>query len=448
MADSPDHKASALLRASHLPLVQSVFQSVSSLLSGVKERYPLLGLVGGVAEVGVRGVSEEALRRATPLLQSLEPQIDLANRLALTGLDSLERTFPILNQSTEEVWVVDSLDGALDQLERASDSVRTAGRQLQETQVGQAAAAGLDNVLSLLEDSAAFYLPLPPTLRREWEMKVQQYEDEDDGDEPGLWTRVRSLLLTLSLQLYHRMLKAREQLQGAARTLGGAAEQVGLTRVLELTGELLQYFQSLLVALLFRAESLREATLRELVERAAMLAQLSPIQQVRELPVQIQQLLHDLQELSKILLQFLINTTPLYSMLEQPSPQQVEDFLNKEDFSDSSSRRSSANSLFLKAMDGRPRRRRSIYSRTTRAAGGPQSPDPPNGRRSSTKEPSTPEMDGAAHPSEGNALRRPSATELLLMPLKQFVAQSQKALEYLSPNSSDGAAIVTETDDS
>ncbi|XP_016518906.1 perilipin 6 isoform X2 [Poecilia formosa] len=448
MADSPDHKASALLRASHLPLVQSVFQSVSSLLSGVKERYPLLGLVGGVAEVGVRGVSEEALRRATPLLQSLEPQIDLANRLALTGLDSLERTFPILNQSTEEVWVVDSLDGALDQLERASDSVRTAGRQLQETQVGQAAAAGLDNVLSLLEDSAAFYLPLPPTLRREWEMKVQQYEDEDDGDEPGLWTRVRSLLLTLSLQLYHRMLKAREQLQGAARTLGGAAEQVGLTRVLELTGELLQYFQSLLVALLFRAESLREATLRELVERAAMLAELSPIQQVRELPVQIQQLLHDLQELSKILLQFLINTTPLYSMLEQPSPQQVEDFLNKEDFSDSSSRRSSANSLFLKAMDGRPRRRRSIYSRTTRAAGGPQSPDPPNGRRSSTKEPSTPEMDGAAHPSEGNALRRPSATELLLTPLKQFVAQSQKALEYLSPNSSDGAAIVTETDDS
>ncbi|PWA28211.1 hypothetical protein CCH79_00018575 [Gambusia affinis] len=243
MADSPDHKTSALLRASHLPLIRSVFRSVSSLLSGVKERYPLLGLVGDVAEVGVRGVSEEALRRATPLLQSLEPQIDLANRLALTGLDSLERTFPILNQSTEEVmthlkdaffltlddvqvWVVDGLDGALDQLERAADSVRTAGRQLQETQVGQAAAAGLDNVLSLLEDSAAYYLPLPPTLRREWEMKVQQYEDEDDGDEPGLWTRVRSLLLTVSLQLYHRMLKAREQLQGAVRTLGGAAEQV------------------------------------------------------------------------------------------------------------------------------------------------------------------------------------------------------------------------------
>lgn len=64
-----------------------------------------------------------------------------------------------------QVWAVDGLDGALDQLERAADTVRTEVRHLQETQVGQAAAAGLDNVLTLLEDAAAYYLPLPPTLR-------------------------------------------------------------------------------------------------------------------------------------------------------------------------------------------------------------------------------------------------------------------------------------------
>ncbi|XP_038128502.1 perilipin 6, partial [Cyprinodon tularosa] len=409
---------------------------------------------------GVRSVSEEAVRRASPLLRSLQPQIELANSLALTGLDSLERNFPILNQSTDEVMthlkdaifltlddvqllVVDGLDGALDQLERAADAVRMAVRQLQESQVGQAATAGLDNILSLLEDTTAYYLPLPPTLRREWEMRVQEYEDEDDGDEPSLWTRVRSLLLTLSLQLYHRMMKVREQLQRYARTLGGAADQVGLTRVLEITGQLLQYLQNLVVALLFQAESLREATIRGVVERAAMLAELGPIRQLRELPVQIQQALRDLQELSKVLLQFVINTTPLYNMLEQSTPQEVEDFLNKEDFSESSSRRSSASNLFLKAMDGRPRRRRSLYSHAF-TAGGPQSPDPPNGRRSSTKDSSNPETDGTAHPSEGNALRRPSATELLLTPLKQFVAQSQKALEYLSPNSSDGTATKTD----
>lgn len=61
---------------------------------------------------------------------------------------------------------------------------------------------------------------------REWELRVQEYEDEDEDDEPSLRTRVRSLLLNLSLQLYHRLMKVREQLQKAARTLGDAANMV------------------------------------------------------------------------------------------------------------------------------------------------------------------------------------------------------------------------------
>lgn len=124
--------------------------------------------------------------------------------------------------------------------------------------------------------------------------------------------------------------------------------------------------------------------------------------------------------------------------LQRPSHQEVEDFLNQEDFlSDSSRRRSSANSLFLKAMDGRPRRRRSLHSRAPRGPGAPQSPDPPNGRRSSLKD--TPEGDGVPLPSDSVGQRRPSTTELLLSPLKQFVTQSQKAFEYLSPNAPENA---------
>lgn len=57
-------------------------------------------------------------------------------------------------------------------------------------------------------------------------MRVQEYEDEDEDDEPGLWTRVRSLLLSLSLQLYHRMTKVREQLEGAMKTLSDGADMV------------------------------------------------------------------------------------------------------------------------------------------------------------------------------------------------------------------------------
>lgn len=64
-----------------------------------------------------------------------------------------------------QLWVVDGLDGALDQLERLSDAARAAVLQLQDTQVGRAAASGLDDVLSRLEDATAYYLPLPPTLR-------------------------------------------------------------------------------------------------------------------------------------------------------------------------------------------------------------------------------------------------------------------------------------------
>lgn len=64
-----------------------------------------------------------------------------------------------------QLWVVDGLDGALDQLERLSDAARAAIQQLQDTQVGRAAASGLDDVLSRLEDATAYYMPLPPMLR-------------------------------------------------------------------------------------------------------------------------------------------------------------------------------------------------------------------------------------------------------------------------------------------
>ncbi|KAE8289379.1 hypothetical protein D5F01_LYC13268 [Larimichthys crocea] len=431
---------SAVLRVSRLPLVRSAFQSVTSAYSEVKGRYPLLGLMGGAAEVATHA----AMMRATPLLQSLEPHIEVANSLALVGLDRLEKNFPVLNQSTDEVmghlkdavlltlddvqvWVVDGLDGALDQLERLSDVARSAVHLLTDTQVGRAAASGLDDVLSRLEDATAYYLPLPPTLRREWETRVQDYEDEDEDDEPGLWTRVRGLLLNLTLQLHHRMTKVRGQLQSAAATLTDAADSVGLGQVLELVGQLLQYLQRLLVALLFQTESLRELSLNRVKGQAVMLAELRPVRQIRELPVQIQQLLQDLQELSKIVLQLVINATPLYNMLQQPSHQ--------ESLPEGDGRTSSPPPESLLA--GCPWLR------------WPPTPElstsTPNGRRSSLKDPAAPEADSP--PLLSAAVRRQSATELLLAPLKQFVSQSQRAFEYLSPNTADTGEDDTATSD-
>lgn len=101
--------------------------------------------------------------------------------------------------------------------------------------------------------------------------------------------------------------------------------QVGLGLVLELVNELLQYMQNLLVAMVYWVESVGGPVLTGLRSPALVLAELRPVRQIRDLPAQIQQLLRDLQELSKILLQLVINTTPLYNMVRnhpQISPRQ------------------------------------------------------------------------------------------------------------------------------
>ena len=107
----------------------------------------------------------------------------------------------------------------------------------------------------------------------------------------------------------------------------------------------------------------------------------------------------------------------------------MEDFLNQERFTTQiAPRRDSSSSLFLKAMDGRPRRRKSLYSRARLDAGGHQGAGA-----------TTPTManGGGPEPGEGpppvSSQRRASATELLLTPILQLVSQSQKAFEYLSP---------------
>lgn len=71
----------------------------------------------------------------------------------------------VLTLDDAQLWLMDSVDGALDQLERLSDAVRTAVQQVQDTQMGRAASSGLDDVLSRVEEATAYYLPLPPTLR-------------------------------------------------------------------------------------------------------------------------------------------------------------------------------------------------------------------------------------------------------------------------------------------
>ncbi|XP_062320974.1 perilipin 6 [Osmerus eperlanus] len=453
--NSWNNEANVVQRVVHLPLVRSVAQSVASAYKDVKGRYPFIHLVGVVAELGVRNMSQAALQRATPLLESLEPQIEVANEYACVGLDQLEKSFPVLHQSSEEV--VDHLKDAFfltldnmqlqatDMAEQLAVALSASIAALQGSQLGRTATASLDEVLTRLEEVTAHYMPLPLTLRREWELMMQQYddEDEDENEEVGILTRFRGLLLSLGLQLYHRLSKLRERLDQVVTTLGNAADKVGLSRVLAMMGLVLQRLQILYVALVFRVEALRDLALGQIRRQAQVLVELGPIRQVRELPVQVQLLLGEVQELGMIALQLLVNTTPLYNMIEQPSDQEVEDFLNREDFiSASSSRRSSANSLFLKAMDGRPPRRKSLYARPRRGSASgttnPPAPDHVPASPTNSKEPpielETLVPQTPPSPSFSDTIRRrSSASELLLGPIMQLVSQGQKAFEYLSP---------------
>ncbi|XP_035276058.1 perilipin 6 [Anguilla anguilla] len=433
-------------RIVRLPLLSSVLQMVSSAYADAKGRYALVGLVGGVAEDSVRSVSQAAARQATPLLQRLEPQIRVANSFASVGLDQLEKRVPILHQSVEEVMghLKDALFLTLDdvqlrvnaELDRIRDGVE---RLVGGTQnalgvtLRTSVALGIDNLLTYSEEAADYFLHLPPDLQGELELRRQEYEDENDEEEPGMWTRVRSLQLWLNLYLYHRALLLMASLQPIQYILGGLSDTMGLTQLVEAVIRLSRRLMTFTVARGHQLVALKDAVVSQLSEVIRMALELPPISRALD---NLAVFLSDLQELSKLLLQLLINTTPLYNMLQKPAEQQLEDYLIQEYLSESdSSRRASVNSLLLKTPDGRPRRRRSLYSRFRRGSSGA---NPSDGRRGSLKQQDSlpappPEVDATPDPSAGAARRRSSATEALLAPIKQLVSQGQRALEYLSP---------------
>uniref|UniRef100_A0A8C8FD82 Perilipin 6 n=1 Tax=Oncorhynchus tshawytscha TaxID=74940 RepID=A0A8C8FD82_ONCTS len=418
-------------------------KTVVSVYMDVKGRYPLLSVVGGVAEIGVRNVSQAAILRATPLLLSLEPQIEVVNNYACMGLDQLEKNFPVLHQSTEEVLghlkdaffltlddvqlrVNDELDGMQGRWDKLTDVTWYYLLALQESQLGQMATSGLDDILTRSEEAMAKYMPLTATLRLEWERRTQQYEDEDGEDEPGLWTRFRGLLLCLSLQLYHRLLKLRNRLDLQLSALS-LYHQMGLSRLLEVVSSVLQMLKLFYVSQVLRLEAMRRLALDQLKAQLRVLAELGPINQLLGLPAQVQLVVADLQELGKILLQLLVKSTPLYNM----------DFLNQqESLSSDTTRSSSASSLFLKAMDGRPHNRKSSYARSQTGSTSAPSPASSLSRQGSQKQDDQPlslELDPLELPSTSTVRRPSSAAEVLLGSILQYLSSEPPSDESIIP---------------
>ncbi|KAL7874218.1 hypothetical protein SRHO_G00051880 [Serrasalmus rhombeus] len=247
MSETKNSEGSALRRIVKLPLVSSTLQMVTGVYVGAKHRYPLLGIVGGMTELSVRSISMAASQRAAPLLQRLEPEIETVNGYALVGLEQLEKTFPIFRQSADEVieYMKESfflrledaqyrvnveLDNMVDRWQKVLKFTWDVLEAAQASAAGRVLTSSLDELITRSEEAVAYNLPLPPTLWREWEIRVQSYEDEDgnedddDDGEPRMWTRIRSLLFYLYLQMYHRFLLLKERVDSVLEFLGEAAD--------------------------------------------------------------------------------------------------------------------------------------------------------------------------------------------------------------------------------
>ncbi|XP_018620361.1 perilipin 6 [Scleropages formosus] len=472
MSDSHQmSEENVLRRVARLPLFSSAAQIVTATYADLKGRYPLVGLVGGVAAISIRRMSLATARSSTPLLQRLEPQISMANSYACVGLDELEKRFPVLQQSAEEVVgrLKDTLFLTMDDLQlRMNEGMgRVVGRteqvmeqtraaiqanvmSIQNSSLGGTVVSVLDELLTRSEEAAVYYLPLPDALQREWELSLQRYEEEEDDDdeEPGLWSRARYLGLHVGLLLQHWAGMLRDSLRQRALVLGDLSDTVGLTWLLEAALALSQRLLGFYLAQVYRMEELRSLVVSQLVLLARMFLDLRPVRAALTFPGQVQSTLmvvmRDLWELSQILIQLLINTTPLYNMLQESSEQQTEADLSQEDLSDNcSSRRGSSGGAFPKALDGRGRRRRSLYGRSRRGSASTNTTSSPagspinsNSRRSSLKQetPSLSPAEAVPVPSPAVPRRRSSATEILLSPIMQFVTQNQRAFEYISPS--------------
>ncbi|XP_066577394.1 perilipin 6 [Amia ocellicauda] len=462
MSDSIHYnsEASAMLRAAQLPLVSSTLQVVASVYLEAKGRLPLLAWVGAVAELSLRSLTLATAQQAAPLLDRLEPQLAVANSYACMGLDQLEKRFPVLQQSAEEVigHLKDALYLTLDDLQlrvnkemdRVADRtssvvegsrvlVATQLHALQRSALGGALASGLDELLSRSEEAAQLYLPLSDELTWELAQRMQPYEDsEDEEGGPGMALRVRGLLLHVGLLSYHQALLFWDQVEHGLDTLRQLADTVGLTYIAETLVSVAQWLAAGYVALVYQLQALQTLAVGQLSALAGHLLSLRPDSLSALLPAGARDTLGmvvgDLRELSKILLQLLINTTPLYDLLREQAEQLSAGWTSQDDMSDSGSSRRSSSDMVP------PRRPRQAYldARSRREQTGKPSPTNANGRRGSWKldwlaMPAEPEPVSPSPPPPVLTTLRRSSADALLAPIMQLVTQSQRAFEYLSP---------------
>lgn len=161
-------------RVSHLPLVSSACDAVSSAYSSTKDNVPLLKGVMDVAESGVRTLGAAASTGSKPVLNMIEPQLATVNEYAMKGLNKMEEKLPILHQPADKVvsdtvgMMYQSVTGAKDAVlgavmsgvEMTRAAVSGGINTMMGTRMGQMVSSGMGLALSRSEDWVDQNLPL------------------------------------------------------------------------------------------------------------------------------------------------------------------------------------------------------------------------------------------------------------------------------------------------
>lgn len=86
-------------------------------------------------------------------------------------------------------------------------------------------------------------------------------------------------------------------------------------QLMAMVESLLQLLLSFYTTQVYRVEELRSLLMAQLTSGIQALKVLPPVQQILALPTQVRTIMNDLLELGQILIQLLINTTPLYDLV-------------------------------------------------------------------------------------------------------------------------------------
>ncbi|KAM4809400.1 perilipin-2 [Rhinophrynus dorsalis] len=245
MSEVAEQQQNVVQRLVNLPLVSSTYDMVSSAYANTKDNHPYLKSVCDVAEKSVNSITSVAMTSAMPIIQKLEPQINIANNIACVGLDKIEEKLPILYQSSDKIvanasdavagakntvintitGVVDKTKGAVfDSVEMTKAVVNGSINTVLGSGVVQMVSTGVDTALTTSETLLEKYLP--PT-DEELAIEASNTKGFEAGTpQPNYYVRLGSLSSKTRKRAYQ---KALSQIQDAKSKSQEAISQLNKT---------------------------------------------------------------------------------------------------------------------------------------------------------------------------------------------------------------------------